>query len=142
VLLPLKFPVKMTIISICIGGEKGYQMISAMYSALSGLLAFQKKIGVTANNLANVNTDGFKKSRVILAESQPQGVQAEIERVSTPGPMALEQTQEGESLVEKSNVDVGEEMVNLILGQRSYEANLRTVKAEDERLESLLDIVD
>ena len=116
-------------------------MISAIYSALSGLSAFQKKIGITANNVANVNTDGFKKSRVILEESQPQGVQAKIEKVSTPGPLALEQTQEGESLVEKSNVDVGEEMTNLIVGQRFYEANLRTLKTEDERLGSLLDIV-
>jgi flagellar basal-body rod protein FlgC len=116
-------------------------MISAIYSALSGLFAFQKKVGVTANNVANVNTDGFKKSRVVLEESQPQGVQADIEKVSTPGPMALEQTQEGESLVEKSNVAIGEEIVNLIVGQRFYEANLRTLKAEDERLENLLDIV-
>jgi len=116
-------------------------MISSIYSALSGLSAFQKKIGVTANNVANVNTDGFKKSRVTMEESQPQGVQAKIEEVNTPGLLALEQTQEGESLVEKSNVDIGEEMANLIVGQRFYEVNLRTLKIEDERLGSLLDIV-
>jgi flagellar basal-body rod protein FlgC len=116
-------------------------MISAIYSALSGLVAFEKKIGVTANNVANVNTDGFKKSRVTLEESQPQGVQAKIQQINTPGPLALEQTPEGESLVEKSNVDISEEMANLIVGQRFYEANLRTLKTEDERLGSLLDIV-
>lgn len=117
-------------------------MISAIYSALSGLTALQKKTAVTANNLANMNTDGFKKSRTILEETRPHGVRARVEQVNTPGPRTLEQTPDGESLVEKSNVDVSEEMINLLVGQRSYEANLKTAKTTDAMLGSLLDIVD
>ena len=33
--------------------------------ALSGLKAAQKDLDVTANNIANVNTIGFKKNRTI-----------------------------------------------------------------------------
>ncbi len=38
-------------------------MTRALYSAATGMHAQQLKIDVIANNLANVNTDGFKQSR-------------------------------------------------------------------------------
>jgi len=38
-------------------------MIRALWTAASGMQAQQKNIDVVANNLANVNTTGFKKSR-------------------------------------------------------------------------------
>jgi flagellar basal-body rod protein FlgC len=117
-------------------------MISSLHTSLSGLNAFQKQLGVAANNLANVNTDGFKKSRTVLESTQPQGVSAKSQKLELPGPLALEQTPDGEQLVEKSNVDVGEEMPNVIVGQRAYEANLKMLKAADEMVGSLLDIVD
>jgi flagellar basal-body rod protein FlgG len=39
-----------------------------------------------------------------------------------------------QGFLEESNVSVVEEMVNMILGQRAYEANSRVVKAADEML--------
>ena len=39
-------------------------MIRAMYTAASGMNAQQANIDNIAHNLANVNTSGFKKSRV------------------------------------------------------------------------------
>ena len=39
-------------------------MIRAMFSAATGMIAQQTTIDTIANNLANVNTTGFKKSRV------------------------------------------------------------------------------
>jgi flagellar basal-body rod protein FlgC len=116
-------------------------MISSLYTSLSGLNAFQKQLGVAANNLANVNTDGFKKSRAVLESAQPSGVIARSQKLELPGPLALEQTPDGEQLVEKSNVDVGEEIPNVIVGQRAYEANLKLLKAADEMVGSLLDVV-
>ena len=38
-------------------------MITALYSAATGMDAQEANINVTANNLANVNTTGFKRSR-------------------------------------------------------------------------------
>jgi flagellar basal-body rod protein FlgG len=40
----------------------------------------------------------------------------------------------GQGLLEESNVSVVEEMVNMILGQRAYEANSRVVRTADEML--------
>ncbi|MGE0681065.1 MAG: flagellar basal body protein [Candidatus Binatia bacterium] len=117
-------------------------MISSFYTSLSGLNAFQKQLNVAANNLANVNTDGFKKSRALLESAQPQGVTAKSQKLELPGPLALEQTPDGEQLVEKSNVEVGEEIPNVIVGQRAYETNLKILKVADETMGSLLDIVD
>ena len=39
-------------------------MMRALWTAASGMIGQQFKIDTTANNLANVNTTGFKKSRV------------------------------------------------------------------------------
>lgn len=117
-------------------------MISSFSTSLSGLNAFQKQLRVAANNLANVNTDGFKKSRAVLESAQPSGVIATSQKLELPGPLALEQTPGGEQLVEKSNVDVGEEIPNLLVGQRAYEANLKMLKVADETIGSFLDVVD
>lgn len=116
-------------------------MISSLYTSLSGLNAFQTQLGIAANNLANVNTDGFKKSRAVLEEAKPQGVIAKAQKLELPGPLALEQTADGETLVEKSNVDVGEELPRVLAGQRAYEASLKMLKVADEMTGSLVDIM-
>jgi flagellar basal-body rod protein FlgG len=51
---------------------------------------------------------------------------------STPGVNGLGTIQQG--FKESSNVNVVSEMVNLILAQRAYEFNLRTIKTSDEML--------
>ncbi|HEY3187871.1 MAG TPA: flagellar hook-basal body complex protein, partial [Solirubrobacteraceae bacterium] len=43
-----------------------------MYSAISGLRNHQVMLDVTANDLANVNTVGFKSSRVSFRDSLAQ----------------------------------------------------------------------
>ncbi|MEM1026245.1 MAG: flagellar basal-body rod protein FlgG [Myxococcota bacterium] len=43
-------------------------MTRALYTAATGMQAQQLKIDVIANNLANVNTDGFKKSRATFQD--------------------------------------------------------------------------
>jgi len=43
-------------------------MIQSLYTASTGMLGMQSQINVTANNIANVNTIGFKKSRAEFAD--------------------------------------------------------------------------
>ncbi len=43
-------------------------MIRALYSSATGMKAQETLIDVTANNLANVNTNGFKRSQVDFAD--------------------------------------------------------------------------
>jgi len=115
-------------------------MISGIHSALSGLTAIQKKIESNANNVANINTDGYKKTQVTLYAQDPQGIQAVVQQDQTPGPMVYEQTSAGETLVEKSNVELSEELPNMMLSRRFFQANLKTVQVQNEMLGNLLDI--
>ncbi|MHC0038160.1 flagellar hook-basal body complex protein [Pseudoneobacillus sp. C159] len=43
-------------------------MIKSLYSGISGMKGFQTKLDVIGNNIANVNTVGFKKSRVLFQD--------------------------------------------------------------------------
>ncbi|MDD2555329.1 MAG: flagellar hook protein FlgE [Syntrophaceticus sp.] len=43
-------------------------MMSSLFAAVSGLKAHQERMDVVGNNIANVNTTGFKKSRVTFAD--------------------------------------------------------------------------
>lgn len=114
-------------------------MISGISSALSALFSFSKKVESTANNVANVNTDGFKKTRVVLNEVEPQGVAPRVEKINDPGSLVYEQTATGEQMVEQSNVELTEELPNLMLAKRYFEANIKTIQTTDEMLGSLLD---
>jgi flagellar basal-body rod protein FlgG len=56
-----------------------------------------------------------------------------------PGTDARGTLQQG--FIENSNVSVVEEMVNMIVGQRAYEANSRVIKAADEMLSQVNNLV-
>lgn len=49
-------------------------MLRSMYSGISGMKNFQTKLDVIGNNIANVNTAGFKKSRVTFKDAMNQMV--------------------------------------------------------------------
>ena len=114
-------------------------MINGISSGLSALQAIQKKVDSIADNTANLNTDGFKKTKVTLAEGV-QGVVAHVQRVENQGALAYEQTGDGQTLVEKSNVDPGEELPDLMMSRRALQANIKTIQAQDEMTGHLLDI--
>ena len=67
-------------------------MIRALYSAASGLEAQQLNIDVIANNLANVNTAGFKQSRAEFQDLLYQNVRASgaASSASTEFPVGLQ----------------------------------------------------
>ncbi|MGF2615654.1 flagellar hook protein FlgE [Rossellomorea aquimaris] len=49
-------------------------MLRSMYSGISGMKNFQTKLDVIGNNIANVNTYGFKKGRVTFKDTMNQTV--------------------------------------------------------------------
>ncbi len=116
-------------------------MINPIFSSLSALSALGQKLGVTGNNVANMNTDGFKKSRAILQEASPYGVTASISRIDTPGSPIPNEERVGE-FRESSNVIVEHEIVDLMVAKHAYTANLKTLQTEEETLGTLLDILD
>jgi flagellar basal-body rod protein FlgC len=112
-------------------------MIGAIDTAASGIAAAQKKLDVAAHNVANLNTDEFKKGRVSQEESVNGGVATKVGRVSERG--HVRQTPEGDQ-VEGSNVNLADEMLDLMEAERSLEANVAVLETADEMERSLLDI--
>lgn len=43
-------------------------MMQSLYTSSTGMLAMQTQVDTTANNIANVNTMGFKKTRAEFAD--------------------------------------------------------------------------
>jgi flagellar basal-body rod protein FlgC len=115
-------------------------MLSAIHTALSGLAAYAKQVEVTAHNVANVNTDGFKKSRTEFVSVATGGVLPVVQKDNSPGPMVPNNTGYGPAQIELSNVDLGEEAVNQILAQRGFEASLKTLTTADDMLGTILDM--
>ena len=116
-------------------------MISSVNSTISALQANRTRMGVTANNIANVNTDEFKKSRVIQKEGVAGDIQVDLNRVNSPGHRYQEV--EGNQMVEKesSNVNLEEEIPEMMITQRTYEANLKVLQTQDKMSGTLLDIM-
>jgi len=115
-------------------------MIAGIPSSLSALQAFSTKMGTTAHNIANMNTDGFKKSRVLLSEQAPQGVVATVEQVDLSGLAAVGAVEQDQALTAPADVDLSEEIPEMMTTVHGYKANLKTLQAADQMLASLLDI--
>jgi len=115
-------------------------MIGAMSSALSGLIAFSTQIDVTAHNIANVSTYGFKPSRTEFVAVESGGVRAMTQKSETAGPTILSDRGYGPTQLDLSNVNLAEETVNRIVAQRGFEANLQALKTADDMLGRMLDI--
>ena len=116
-------------------------MISAVNSTVSALQAYKTQMQVTSNNVANVNTEGFKKSKATLKEGDNGDVQVDVNRVNTPGHRYQEL--EGDKMVEKetSNVDLAEEFPQMMVTQHAYEANMKVLQAQDKMMGTTLDIL-
>jgi flagellar basal-body rod protein FlgC len=116
-------------------------MISSVKSTLSALKAFEKKMDIIANNVANVETEEFKKSRATFVEGPENTVNVDVTQPEDPGP-AVVQVRDGQiEEKEMSNVDLAEEIPQSMVTLRGYEANLATIRTRDEMLNSILDIV-
>jgi len=101
-------------------------------SALSALGTTQQ---VSANNIANVNTDGFKASTVGL-ETGPegQGVRVgSIQETTNGGPIVGD--------VELSNTDLGTEMVGMMTTGHAFSANVAAVRTSEEMTGHLLNMI-
>jgi flagellar basal-body rod protein FlgG len=109
---------KQGIVSASIAGQTGSQQVGTIEVA-----SFQNPAGLSAA--------GGNMFLATTASGEPQ--------VGAPGEDGRGTIAQG--FTEDSNVSVVEEMVNMILGQRAYEANSRVIKAADEMLSQVNTIV-
>ncbi|WP_026585529.1 flagellar basal body rod protein FlgG [Bacillus sp. J33] len=73
-------------------------MLRSMYSGISGMKNFQTKLDVIGNNIANVNTYGFKKGRVTFKDMVSQTISGASESNNTRGGMNPKQVGLGSAL--------------------------------------------
>lgn len=60
-------------------------MVGSMYAAISGLRAHQQKMNVIGNNIANVNTYGYKTQRTTFSESMYSSLRNSTAGTATTG---------------------------------------------------------
>ncbi|EPR44251.1 protein of unknown function DUF1078 domain protein [Desulfovibrio sp. X2] len=122
--------------------------IDVNVQALGG---FATAAAVTANNVANSNTPGFKQSRTEF-ETGPDGEGMRVGSIdvdNSPGPAipASGLPEDGgparlaPGLIEGSNTDIGTQMVDLGLVQNAYAANVAAVRTQDQLAGTVLDMI-
>ena len=104
----------------------------------SGIRAANDALRASANNLANINTNGFKKDIVNLRDVKGGGVESNISKSDEAG--ATFKTDDG-TVVERSNVDLTEEVVNQIVAKNQITANVTALKTGLETDSEILDIL-
>lgn len=113
-------------------------MISGVSSSLSGLSAFTRKLSNTAGNVANVNTDGYKKTTATIVEDKNGLPRVNIDKPDIP--CTIVQETDG-TVRELSNVELAGEFPRMMISRRGYEANIKALQLQNETLGSLLDII-
>lgn len=148
------------------GGEAGYTRAGALHLNGQGQIvtaegyAVQPAITIPANATSmSISKDGIVSANVAGQGTQQLGTIELANFQNSPGLEArggnlyVATTASGaattgvpgadgmgtlaQGFLEDSNVSVVEEMVNMILGQRAYEANSRVIKAADEMLQQV-----
>lgn len=129
-------------------------MSSVLSIAASGLAAQSKRLAVSADNVANIRSLGltadrrnaaagaYEPKQTALSSTRGGGVKA------TPVPVAPasygsyepdDPNADANGLVPRPNVSLEREVVTQIEAVRAYQANLKTIAAEDRMLGELLD---
>lgn len=60
-------------------------MLRSLYSGISGMKGFQTNLDVVGNNIANVNTSGYKKSRITFQDMMNQQIKGSNDPTATTG---------------------------------------------------------
>jgi flagellar hook protein FlgE len=114
-------------------------MSNAADIALSAIRALDRANDVIANNIANVNTGGFQKSRAATAQAATGGVTLSVEQLKLPID-TITLGGESQTAPETSNVALDEELIALMVNGHSYEANIQTIKTTEEMQGTLFDL--
>lgn len=116
--------------------------------AVLGMELQSRRMGVTAENISNADTPGYKR-KILMVEQTPQTSgdqflasrvkldEAEGQRDYNPShPLA-----DGDGYVTLSNVSIVTELADMREANRSYEANLNSFQQARSMYRSLLDIL-
>ena len=112
-------------------------MVTQSTFSLSGLKLAKTRNTVSAHNVSNKATDTFARQSARAVTTSGPGVRSAVD--------ALELSPEEHRIARvvpgaQNNVNLIQETVNRIAAQRSFQANVRVVNAQDRFTQSLLDV--
>jgi flagellar basal-body rod protein FlgC len=129
--------------------------MNTINTALSGLNAASLRLSNSANNIANVSTTGrlidgkkvggYTPTDVVQSSVEPQGgvnasvVARDPKAVNLASPTNTDPASR-DNILNFPNVSLEEEVVNSDIATYTFKANLKSLKAADEMIGSLLDI--
>lgn len=124
-------------------------LFDALNVSGSGLSAERLRMDVTADNLANAQTAGYRRKDVVFREvldgAQSKGVQAAaIVQDPTPNRQVYDPSNpdaNAQGYVSMPNVNSVTEMVDLITASRGYEANVTAMQTAKQMFLKTLDIL-
>jgi len=93
---------------------------------ISSIKAQQTMLNTSANNIANVNTDGFIPSDTRIS-SDANSLRANIRQADDTGSL-------------KSQTDLAKEIPDEIIAQNATAVNVNVIRTQDEMIGTLLDI--
>lgn len=114
-------------------------LIDGLQAAYSGFAAFGRKVSVSGHNIANSETDNFKKKELVIEIQEGGGVTTQVQKV--PETRTAPEPVERITKTESARVNLGEEIVELSVAQRSFEANAQSPKTQEEILGTLIDMI-
>jgi flagellar basal body rod protein FlgG len=113
-------------------------MVNGISSSPAALSAYSTKLAVTANNVANFTTDGFKRTEATISQDSYGAPDVTLQKVEMAGP-TVQYPEEGQR--ELSNVDLSMEMPQMMVARRAYEANLKVLESQNDMLKATLEIL-
>ncbi len=115
-------------------------MITSLESARTGLQGFERSITVAAHNLANIRTDGFRPSRINFSEASTGGVATRVVPDRSYSSTLAQDTLHDHSWIEQSGTESGENILDLLLGMRGFEVNLKSIQTADSILGTVVNL--
>jgi flagellar basal-body rod protein FlgC len=101
---------------------------TTMTTALSGMQAQSTRLASVADNIANLDTQGYKKATTQLAAQPAGGVAASVSRPAVTDPDA------------DSDVDPATEILDMIDAETSFKANLAAFETGASLWDALLGV--
>ena len=120
--------------------------LSALTYSASGMQAQSDRLRHVSENIANVDTPGYRRKLISFQEQLDTGEvgvgpvildQSQLDKVYDPGNPLADQT----GHYDGSNVDLVVELADAREAQRSYEANLKVFDQARQMTEGLYDIL-
>lgn len=104
--------------------------------AQSGINASLEGFRKVSQNVANINTDGYKAKVANFEEDKQQGVVAKFSVDKSTGASYVNQTGE---FIEQSNVRFEQEATDMMRYQAMTKMNVKVLQTQDEMLGTILD---